>query len=579
MKLIRFVVFSISLFFTLNVYSNKQDIVEILSSIGDYYDNNDAPNVKIEYNKIRKLQELYFFKPEKNYIFITNLLRTHEKFNERIQRNINFLSYDPSTNSNSNETLVFVYHISCLLNKGINPILNALNENEVKNGAELAILLFNVWINELKQMFLIKLNQYDLTEQYDEFMVNVIPEINKIKGKQIISIEDSLFVKTHISEFTNYHKKFFGLPFVNFSTAIELLQHLPNSDNLIQNAITVFSLKGDVVKVEGYDLSTNTNIKEIFVYLWHLYSQTKDINPLLTSLIKINENISLTNAAIILSSEWAKQLNLHSFSKTKNQLQIQLQKKHIKNANTWMSDSLAEQWAAQYPTEYLFNLKARGFNPHQPFVVNYNSNQVDGINELTLYHHPRPGGGLCGYLCSSFEGRSPKECLDLLLEHCDNPHYIDLMFFDIKSTAWQVDFERPLQGQLPQSWIEDDYLITVLLNDDLLKQYLKVNTNLVREYLKGVITGAGFPGIDTRLTYIVHNDNEFTGTGIFDVLAELGGYNLIIYTSNPNNAYDLNINHYHQSPGADKDLHVLHRGGHYDLLSEAPWPIEFPVIF
>lgn len=581
MKLIKLLFLYLILTCTSSVHASKEITENFLQKTNISYTFDRAHDVKNIYNDIRKNYEYFFLTAEKNSIFITDLLRQNPNFNDRIRRNIDFLSYDPATNSNSNETLVFIYHVSSLLNKGIEPILNAFNAIDIQNSTELAIHLFNIWLNELTEILNQKLRNYNLSEKHDHFMINTISMVNTLKNKENALNENALFVKQNTFDFTQYHIEFFGYPSVDFLTAINQLQenHILNAD--IQNALIVFNQESNGVPVQGYDLTTNTNIKETFIYLWHLCSLTNNINPILESLDKIKQNTTLTNAAVIFSNEWANLLYTHSLSKTKNPLTIQLRKKHIQKNNQWMSDSLALAWADQYPTNHLFNLKTRGFAPDHPFVVNYELNQIDSINGLTLYHHPRPGAGICGYLSSNIEGRSPKECLDLLLQHCNDPYYIDLIFDDIKAVIWQVDIEQPLERQMPASWLgvflTDIYPNT--FDDHPLREYFKNNTYLVRDYLKGVIMGDNFPGVDTTLTYIIHNQNEFTATGIFDALAELGGYDLIIYTSNPNNAYDLNINHYHKSPGATQTLHILHRGGHYDLLFENPFPIESPDIF
>lgn len=412
-----------------------------------------------------------------------------------------------------------------------------------------------------------KLKNQDLSKKYDDFTTKIVLTLEEIKKNENNFMENAFFIKNNIQNFIDYQKIFFGSPSISFEKSIDTLTENSSLHKDIQKALTVFHLIDDKVQIEGYDSITNTNIKEIFSYLWHLCSLTNDMSPILMSLKEIKKNLNLTNAAIILSNEWIHLLHIHSLPKTKDLLTTQLRKKHIKKLNPWMNDALAWGWADEYPTKYLLENKINNINPEHPFIVNNKTNQVDGINGLTLYHHPRPGNADSGYYASSFEGRSRKECLNILLQHIDNQYYIDLIFPEIEANI--------LKKAIPQSW-KDHAIITKNLSNTLeLKEYLKTHTHFIRDYLKGMIIGDHMPDFDQKLSYIPHQKNNYKSTGIFDVLAELGGYNLIIYNSNQNNIYDIHINHYHLSQNADKNLHILHKDERYDLLFEKPFLIDF----
>lgn len=315
MKLIKISFVLFLCFFVLNVYSNKEDVEYALSQIKHDYTYDDSNLVRARYSNIYKAQDRFFSEAKKNYLFILDELRRNVNFNERTARNIAFLSYDPVTNSNSNETLVFVYHISCLLNKGIVPILNAFNEIDIQNSTELAICLFNLWNVQLKEALNIKLKHYDLCEQYDHFIFNLLNQIIRMKEENALE-ENGAFIRNNTNLILGYHRAFFNNPVVNFDVAINSLQRNAFGDNDIQEAIAVFYLMSDGIVAEGYDSATNTNIKETFVYLWQLCLLNNDINPILNALREIRKNINLTNAAIILSNEWVTLLSVHSHNKT-----------------------------------------------------------------------------------------------------------------------------------------------------------------------------------------------------------------------------------------------------------------------
>lgn len=202
--------------------------------------------------------------------------------------------YNEETNTNNNETLVYVWHLLEKLHKNDNVRLVRLvqffESGNFQNTTDLAVQLVDFFKSLLNEMLMHKLSLIEKVLFVNDLDKSILADyIGFANGNNGFLTE-------------NHNGSLLKLPSHSFDFIERDLKSLVNNNIVICNALNKFN-EIHAYNVPGYNLATNTNIKETISYVYQLCLLDGDFQPLLNVLIEC-ENKTIDELACQLIETW-----------------------------------------------------------------------------------------------------------------------------------------------------------------------------------------------------------------------------------------------------------------------------------
>lgn len=214
------------------------------------------------------------------------------------QKLIHLCIYDSATNSNNSETLVYIWHLKEILSQdheqNLTSLINFLDAINPVDQTEFAIHLIQHFIALLGEAL-----QYNAQLAHDAlcFKNDLINDLDVITKNEFNLTDNIDFVRTHYHFLNKNHSTSFTCNPINFDIAkYSINAQAPQSVFDMFDVIEAYD-------VPGYNIATNTNTKETFVYVYGLCSLKQDFRPLIDALKK-SEGKSVDELACRLVNAW-----------------------------------------------------------------------------------------------------------------------------------------------------------------------------------------------------------------------------------------------------------------------------------
>lgn len=211
-------------------------------------------------------------------------------------RQFNVPGYEEQTNTNNNETLIYVWHLLEKLYKNdaerLQILCHFFEQVTPRNPMELAVYSFKLLKDLLEKIInreleltlcLLKISQ-----------IQHLPENQKAR-------EHIDFTRKYNQFLTDTHRLFSDFPSRNFDLASALL--IADAEDL-RNVLNKFN-EIHAFGVPGYNAATNTNIKESFFYIYQLCLKNDNFQPLVNVLRQCDDQ-SIDELAYHLVATWAR---------------------------------------------------------------------------------------------------------------------------------------------------------------------------------------------------------------------------------------------------------------------------------